>query len=245
MKLPVIQGVTDRRILVNYRVDAAVLRAVVPPPFRPKLVRGVGIAGVCLIRLRKVRPRWWPGALGFTSENAAHRIAVEWDDAGQVKEGVFIPRRDSNSRFNTLVGGRLFPGVHHHATFDVKEGEGHYHVAIRSDDDAMRVVVDGCEATSLPADSIFTSLAEISDFFQRGSLGYSVTRTPGTYEGLELQTNQWHLTPLSVTRIESSFFENESLFPKGSVTFDNALLMRQIEHEWHGRKTLHGEVCAV
>ena len=29
------------------------------------------------------------------------------------------------------------------------------------------------------------------------------------------------------------FFEDENLFPKGSVTFDNALLMTHIEHEWH------------
>ena len=30
----------------------------------------------------------------------------------------------------------------------------------------------------------------------------------------------------------SSYFENENVFPKGSVNFDNALLMTGIEHEW-------------
>ena len=31
----------------------------------------------------------------------------------------------------------------------------------------------------------------------------------------------------------------ESLFPRGSIEFDCALLMRGIEHEWHGK----GDLC--
>ena len=38
--------------------------------------------------------------------------------------------------------------------------------------------------------------------------------------------------------MRSSFFEDESLFPRGSVGFDCALLMRGIEHEWHGKPDL-------
>jgi hypothetical protein len=238
MRIPIIRGVIDRRILANYRVDPQVLRRVVPAPFRPKLAHGHGIAGICLIRLRNVRPRWWPLPLGIGSENAAHRIAVEWDENGQTKEGVFIPRRDSNSRFNALVGGRLFAGVQHHAKFDVRETGGHYHIALRSDDGHVRVCVEGSETDALPADSIFASLPEVSAFFERGSLGYSVTRTPGTFDGMRLHSFTWALTPLKIERIESSYFDDAATFPPGSVTFDNALLMRQVEHEWHGQATL-------
>ena len=46
---------------------------------------------------------------------------------------------------------------------------------------------------------------------------------------------------LAVDRIESSFFEDSKLFPAGSVEFDCALLMRNIDHEWHGRPTLCAE----
>ena len=119
MRIPVIRGIIDRRILVNYRVDPKALGRVLPAPFRPKLAGGMGVAGVCLIRLRQVRPRFAPAWLGVSSENAAHRIAVEWDHDGETRQGVYIPRRDTSSRFNSLVGGRLFPGVHYHATFNV------------------------------------------------------------------------------------------------------------------------------
>jgi hypothetical protein len=38
MKIPIIRGIIDRRILVNYRVDPITLKRVLPEPFRPKLV---------------------------------------------------------------------------------------------------------------------------------------------------------------------------------------------------------------
>jgi hypothetical protein len=241
VRIPIIRGIIDRRILVNYRVDPAVLTKVLPKPFQPKLVNGWGMAGVCLIRLKQVRPRRLPGFLGISSENAAHRIAVEWEQGGEFHEGVFIPRRDTSSRFNTLVGGRLFPGVHHHARFQVEEREGHYRVALDSDDDRTHLVVEGHVCSGLPKGSVFRSLQEASDFFQRGSLGYSVTEKPGEFDGLELRSFNWQVQALAVEKAESSFFEDQTLLPPGSVALDCALLMRGIEHEWHGKDQL----CAV
>lgn len=238
MRIPIMRGIIERRILANFHVDPDALANVLPGPFRPKLVNGKGIAGICLIRLKQLRPRFVPAFLGISSENAAHRIAVEWDDNGETKEGVYIPRRDTSSRLNTLVGGRLFPGVHHHAHFQVHEHEDRYSVVLDSDDDLAHVAVAGRVALELPPNSVFRSVHEASDFFKEGSLGYSTTRTFGSYDGLELRTFNWEVLPLSVERVESSFFENRKLFPAGSVEFDCALLMRNIKHEWHERPSL-------
>jgi hypothetical protein len=65
MRIPVIRGVIDRRILVNFRVDPRVLAGILPRPFRPKLVNGVGMAGVCLIRLKGIRPAFLPRPSAF------------------------------------------------------------------------------------------------------------------------------------------------------------------------------------
>ncbi|HUG68501.1 MAG TPA: DUF2071 domain-containing protein, partial [Pirellulaceae bacterium] len=227
--------------LANFRVDPDVLAKVLPCPFRPKLVNGKGIAGICLIRLKQIRPRFVPAFMGISSENAAHRIAVEWDQNGEKKQGVYIPRRDTSSRLNTLVGGRLFPGVHHYARFQVRELDDQYSVVLDSDDDDTHVAVEGRVVPDLPADSVFGSIREASDFFEGGSLGYSATHTAGEYDGLELRTVNWEVLPLSAERVESSFFENRTLFPAGSAEFDCALLMRNIKHEWHGRPSLCAE----
>jgi len=234
MYLPRIQGVIDRRILVNYRVDADVLARLIPSPFRLHLVDGFGMAGICLIRLKGLRPRAFPACVGIGSENAAHRIAVEWDEDGTIRHGVYIPRRDSSSLWNALAGGRIFPGIHHRSRFSVVETPNDFHVEFQSRD-GTHVAVEGAIAQGLPAGSVFGSLPQASQFFACGSVGYSPGRRPNCLDGIELCTRDWNMTPLAIRRVESSVFSNTTIFPRGSIDFDCALLMRDVAHEWHGR----------
>ena len=243
MQLPVIHGLIDRRILINFQVRPDALARVLPEPFRPQLVGGAGIAGICLIRLAQMRPRLVPRWLGMGSENAAHRIAVEWDRDGGRREGVYIPRRDTSSRFNVAVGGRVFPGFHHHARFQVREGNGQYRVGVNSDDGLTHLAIEARAAERLPASSAFSSLDEASEFFRRGCLGYSATPTCGMFDGLELRSATWSVEPLAVDRVESSFFDDPRRFPRGSIRFDSALLMRRVEHQWHAHDPLAVSPC--
>jgi hypothetical protein len=233
MRIPAIEGMIDRRILANYRVDPSVAARLLPARFQPRIVRGWAMAGICLIRLRNIRPAALPMVPGIASENAAHRFAVNWEQNGQKQHGVFIPRRDSSSCVNVLLGGRLVPGEHHHARFVVSESFERLDVAFRSDDGKSRARVFAQVVDALPSNSIFSSLDEASDFFEQGSLGYSATAHPQRFDGLELRCKRWVVEPLTVEAIESSFFDDPDQFPAGSVEFDCALLMRNIEHEWH------------
>jgi len=216
-------------MLVNFTVEPDILRKILPAPFTPKVFNGKGIAGICLIRLKEVRPKGLPAFIGIGSENGAHRIAVEWIEDGKTKEGVYIPRRDTSSLFNSLTGGRVFPGRHYKAKFDVKEKDDDYHVAFESSD-GTTISVDARVTQSLNIGSIFKNLTEASDFFKAGSTGYSPNGSK--YDGLLLNTYQWEVRPLEVSHVASSYFENERIFPKGSVQFDNALLMTNIKHDW-------------
>ena len=238
MYIPTLEGTIDRRLLVNYRVDPDYLQRLLPAPFRPKRIHGMGIAGICLIRLKELRPRALPTALGLSSENAAHRIAVEWDEEGEYREGVYIPRRDTSSHFTTFVGGRLFPGVHHHACFQVREAGEAFWVHMASDDGQTRVTVAAHLAAQLPTHSIFASLEEASAFFEHGSLGYSVTNQAGKLDVLELRCRNWMVEPLQVTEAQSSFFDDPKRFPAGAAELDCALVMRAIRHQWYVRQPL-------
>jgi hypothetical protein len=230
---PTMHGLIDRRMLVNFRVQPDVITKFLPPYFRPKLVKGWAMAGICLIRLKGIRPRCFPARCGLTSENAAHRIAVEWEQDGFTREGVFIPRRDTSSALQAFAGGRLFPGVHHVADFKVSEKEDEFKLQMHSHDDATFVEVQAHRTSSLPATSLFASLDEASEFFARGSVGYSATSNPNCCDGLELFTSRWEVEPLDVRLVRSSFFDDVNQFPKGTIHFDCALLMKNIEHEWH------------
>ena len=243
MRIPTIRGLIDRRVLVNFRVDLEVLSRVCPSPFRPQIVNGYGVAGICLIRLKHIRPKFLPSPFGISSENAAHRIAVEWDANGSTQSGVFIPRRDTSSLINAFAGGRIFPGVHHRARFDVRESDDNYHITMESLDGSVHVSVEGHAVTELPGDSVFSSVKDVSNFFEAGSLGYSPATATSQFDGLELRSFNWHVQPLAVSHVQSSFFDNLDYFPAGSVSFDNALLMRGINHEWCSRDSIFCSGC--
>jgi uncharacterized protein YqjF (DUF2071 family) len=234
LKLPAITGLIRRRLLVNYRVDPAVVQSILPSRFRPKLHDGHAIAGICLIRLEGIRPRFLPAWAGIASENAAHRIAVLWTDAdGSEKEGVFIPRRDTGSLPNHLAGGRVFPGEHHFADFDITDRDGRIDLSIRSRDQSMSIRLAARETPDFPATSCFRSLEESSAFFEPGSVGFSVTRDCCRLDGIRLETHHWKVRNLTVDKVESSFFDDTVAFPPGSAVFDHALIMRDILHDWH------------
>ncbi len=88
-----------------------------------------------------------------------------------------------------------------------------------------------------PADSVFTTCDEASHFFASGSLAIRHARA-GAFHGLELSCKSWHADALAVEEVRSSYFDDRAIFPDGTIQFDNALLMREIQHEWIGRPDL-------
>ncbi|BCM89300.1 hypothetical protein IAD21_01145 [Abditibacteriota bacterium] len=237
MTIPTLSGTIARRLLVNFRADPAVVQALLPPPFRPQLFQDHAIVGVCLIRLERVRPTWMPAIVGASSENAAHRFAITWDDEnGHEQSGVYIPRRDTGSRFNAWSGGRLFPGEHHLARFDVSNtAAGALDFSMRSHDQQLEVRLRGNLSSNWPTSSCFANVEEASDFFREGTRGFSPRlRSPGV-DGLRLQTHLWRVEPLEATEVFSSFYADESKFPRGSIEYDHTLFMHDIAHQWHAQ----------
>jgi hypothetical protein len=239
MRMPKIKGLIRRRLLINYRVDPSVIQRHLPAPFRPKLQNGYAVAGVCLIRLERIRPNLVPSTLGVSSENAAHRIAVRWEDESGVREGVYIPRRDTSSWINRLAGGRVFPGGHNPARFEVQESANHIHLRMESLDQRVKVQVLGTLSAHLSPDSCFKSIDEASRFFESGALGYSATAQADRLDGIELRTQEWKVEPLQVEELYSSYFADRALFPQGSCSFDCALIMRNVQHEWYAANDLY------
>jgi uncharacterized protein YqjF (DUF2071 family) len=239
MRFPKVHGIIRRRLLVNFRVDPDVIQRHLPAPFRPKLHDGQAIAGICLIRLENIRPKRVPRILGLSSENAAHRIAVVWEDGCETREGVYIPRRDTSSLANHCAGGCIFPGEHHKAQFQVTDDGDRIELHMRAADEGAQIDVIGHVAQDLPSGSVFGTLSDASSFFEPGALGYSVTADANRLDGVVLKTQSWKVTPLAIEEASSSFFSDEALFPPGSIAFDCALLMRDIAHEWHAAEDMH------
>lgn len=228
-----IAGIIRRRILMNYAADPAVVQPLLPTPFRPKLQAGKAVVGVCLIRLEQVRPAWLPAGAGLASENAAHRFAVEWTaPGGEACEGVYISRRDTDSRLSHLAGGRLFPGQYRLAQFDINDAGDSidFHLATQDKSACLHATFHGAQA--LPEGSIFPSTAAASQFFEKGCDGYSPRDGAPAIDGMRLCIDNWSASPLHVEQAQSAYFDDLSRFPAGSIRLDHALLMRDVPHHW-------------
>jgi hypothetical protein len=238
MFLDTIHGTIARRVLLNYRIRPDILAKALPEPFRPKTYAGWGVGGICMIRFKGLRPMGVPALLGMGSENAAHRIAVSWNQNDDEREGVYIPRRDTNSWFNKTLGGTVFPGIFNRSRFEVKETADSVSVEIVREDGGIEAAFTGSTTDALPPTSVFPNLHEATNFFSLGATGYSATNESDHYHGMELKTLDWTIQPLQVEKAISCFFADKTRFPEGSVELDCALLMRNVAHEWHSRPDL-------
>ena len=230
--MPAVAATIDRRVLLTFTLDPGAARAVLPAPFRPDLSLGRALGGICLIRVSGLRLPGLPPRAGLTFENAVHRIAVEWDTPDGTATGAYVLRRDTDSGLAALAGGRVFPGRLHRATFGVVESPGRASIAAQSVDGAMSVAFDGEEAATLPPTSVFTGADSASAFFRCDRVAYSVNHRRGGFDGLRMDSERWEGTPMRCGYVQSSMFEDRSVFPKGSATFDHALLVRDVAARW-------------
>ena len=192
-----------------------------------------------MIRFKELRPRLTPAWLGMGSENAAHRFAVEWEQDGEYKEGVFIPRRDTNSWFNKQLGGRVFPGIFQRSRFEARETDTSVSLQVVRADGGTEISFAGHVTDALPSTSLFPSLEEAAGFFSLGATGYSATHVEGHYHGMDLKSKSWSIASLEIDEARSCFFDDTNRFPLGTAEIDCALLMRDIEHEWHSQPDIY------
>jgi len=227
---PAIRGVVDRRILINYRVPTDSLQTVLPEPFRPRETEdGMGLGSVCIMRLKNERPRLVPSMFGTSFETVTHRISVEHEDGDDIRESVYVPRRDTSSRIGTLAVKRLMPGECENAEFETDEKRDRHHVRVNCDTEFVRASVE--EGGRIPEDSVFDSVDEASSFFLDACVRYS--RSGSQHDAVEFQPYDWNMSPLRPLKLRSSYFERF----EGSE-FDSAFLMNNIKHEWHRRKPI-------
>lgn len=211
-----------RRLLITYRVDPAVAASLLPEGFRPQVVDGSAVAGVCVLGLESIRPSWLQRRWGLRSENAAHRIAVEWDSPGGVERGVFIFERHSSAWHPVLFGGRLFPGVHRRAQFTIRESGDRYALTMEAGEHSLTADVEVGGAWS---SSLFASIDEASDFYRAGRVGWSYAPSRRAVESVALTTDAWSVEGARLNHLRSSFFE---ALPPGSTAFDSVVVMRDL-----------------
>jgi hypothetical protein len=221
----------ERRLLVNYRIDPDVLGSLLPNGVRAQIVRGSAVGGVCFLRLAHLRPRSLPSWSGLRTENVAHRFAVEWDGADGVVAGVYVPRRETDSRLAAWSGGRLFPGVYRLARFEVNEHGGDYRIGVQSADGRADVAVRARRTDQLSG-SLFEDIADAVEFFRSAPASLSPNESRSCLEGVRLQCDRWAAEPLEIDEMRSAVFDDLAFFPPGTCALDSALVMHDLDSQF-------------
>ncbi|MDP3951591.1 DUF2071 domain-containing protein [Microbacterium sp.] len=217
-----VQARLRRRLLLSYRLDANVARGLLPDGLSPLLVDGHAVAGVCVLGLESIRPQWLRGRWGLRSENAAHRIAVEWDDDGELQRGVYIFERHSSAWFPVLFGGRAFPGVHRKARFAIDESADRYAVTMDAEGESLAADVEvGGEWKS----ELFATVEDASEFYRSGRIGWSRRHDAVRLERVALTSTEWAVEGAQLRSLRSSFFD---ALPEGAAVFDSVVVMRDL-----------------
>lgn len=243
MKMTAIRGRIVRRVLINVRIRPDALAAILPPMFKPRLVNGWAVGGICFIALEQIRMPFLPTIIGLKSNNSAHRFAVyKVDENGVETDCVYVPRRDTDSRLSICAGRYLFPAELYEAQFEVTDTGSGIKLNVKSADHKADIEFSAVVNDSVQTGSVFSTIDELSEFFRLGKIGYSPRSQSGVLDGVRLETDTWNGVPLKIENFESSFFSQGNLFPEGSVELDSAFLMRNIDHYWFKEPAL-GSVC--
>ncbi len=226
MRLPPISGVIERRLVVAYRVDPDRAAELLPHPLRPRTIGDAAVAAISLVRLGQLRPGRVPRWVGLHSENAVHRIAVEWDSGATRHEGLYVLRRDSDSLADLALGGRLYRGAYRRARFRVEESATTVHLVCSAADGAMDLEVAVHVSDRFRGSALFTDATQAARFFDDPA--DPADRPRETPAGPQLVTPPWRIEPVAVDTARSSVFDDPERFPAGAAEVDCAVLARRV-----------------
>jgi hypothetical protein len=98
--------------------------------------------------------------------------------------------RHTNSRLILMAGGRLFPGVHQRATFDVSDTGAGIDISIRSAAGDMDVALRGKAAGELPEGSTFPLIGRRIRVFPRRFCWLLAWSRQGSARGVDSRISQ-------------------------------------------------------
>lgn len=226
MFLPSLSARIARRVLLNLRVDPEYWSRSgrLPSRLEPVDVDGASIAGVCLIRLRELRPAWAPRGLGVSTEGAAFRVACRDRDRNGAR-CVAIIGRWTSSRLVRWTDG-VTPMHHRFARFTSTETASSVEITVNDAAVGDTCHVKASATAAWPGDSVFGSVDEASAFFAQEADGHTVGDGGACLGGVSLTVPEWRVTPLAVEEVTFPWL------PQDVFDVDHALLMRDAESTW-------------
>jgi uncharacterized protein YqjF (DUF2071 family) len=226
-------------VCVNYRLDPAALRPLVPEVFDLDLHAGRAWVTLTASRLKDFGVGWLPAAVRMNFYQATYRAHVAYTDfRGRRLRGCYFVRSETNSRLMSLTAN-LLPEfrAHHCGTSPIlmaRQGE-HLLLTVDTDPDPAGKVVLVLETArplpTMPAGSVFGSVRAAYDFLVDFYDAFSYAPDTGEVFLLQIDRGPWDIQVVEPVDYYLGYF-SDGPFPAGSAELDSVFYFRNTPYRW-------------
>jgi hypothetical protein len=218
----------------RFRHSLVLAYAFAPPTLEALLPRGLvldrygdhALAAVALVQTERLRPAFFPRALGRDSFYAGYRVFVRVAGRESLR-GLYILRTDTDDRLVAWLGRLTTHYKPHSARVTVREDVGRLDLEVRPDDREanLRVTALLDQTDGLPAGSPFADIGEARRF--AGPLPYTFHAERDQLVAVRGLRTGWEPQPVAVDVHELGYFER-----LGAGELANAFYVGGVEYRW-------------
>jgi uncharacterized protein YqjF (DUF2071 family) len=226
-------------VAVNFRVEPAALRPLVPAVFELDLYQGHAFVSLTASRLKDFGVGWLPQALRMNFYQATYRAHVTHTDfRGRTMRGCYFLRSETNSRLMSLAANMLPEfRAHRCSTYPMFMGRHGDHLVFTvdsGDDPAGKVVLvldTARPLTGMPASSVFPSISAAYQFLVDFYDAFAYDPDSGEVMILRIERGDW---PIQVVEPVDHYFgfSANGPFPPGIATLDSVFYFTNVPYRW-------------
>jgi len=226
-------------IAVNYHLDPAALRPLVPPAFELDLYGGKAFVSLTASRLKDFGVGWIPAALRMNFYQATYRAHVTYTDfRGRRLRGCYFVRSETNSRLMSLTANMLPEfRAHHCRTYPIFMARQSGQLVLSVDsgaDPAGKVVLVLDTARPLdgmPTTSVFPSVKAAYEFLVDFYDAFAFASETNEVLLLEIERGPWQIQVVQPVDYYFGYF-SDGAFPPGSAELDSVFYFRNVPYRW-------------
>ena len=226
-------------VCVNYRVEPAALRPLVPPAFELDLYDGMAYVSLTASRLKDFGVGWAPRALRMNFYQATYRAHVTFSDfRGRTMRGCYFVRSETNSRLMSLTAN-LLPEFRAHrcATWPIlmARREGHLVLTVDSGDDPAGKVVlvldTSRDLAEMPKTSRFRSRQDATAFIVDFHDAFAYDPERNEVFILRIDRGEWNFRIVEPVDYYLGYFTSGPFKPDNAV-LDSVFYFTDCPYRW-------------
>ena len=216
--------------LVNFAVEPAVMKRLLPSPLEPDLHHGMAYLSVVIADMEKMRPAFLPRCLGTSYTQVVYRVVVKCG----AERGVHFLRSDADDSLMCRFGN-LFTFFHFtYSAIQWQEEPGYLHFDLQAPAgdhaDIQATFAVGQPLEAMPSNSRFCSLAQAQAFLVELYAAYAPAAPH--VDCVRIHRGEWHIQIVADERGRYDFLSGSAVFPAGAAMLDSVFYVRDLPYYW-------------